>query len=445
MSDTRTPARRWGRGAAALGAGLALTLAACSGPTATPTTAPTPDGESSAPTQPVTISFSWWGNDERAALTEQAIDLFESQNPGVTVETQFSTIDAYITKLATQIASGSMPDLFLIPMESVKEYTAKGATTDLTPFIGSVIEITDIPETTQKIGQIDGTFYGFTLGTATNAFIYNPTVWKEAGAKEPGVGFTWEDLIDAGAKIRAASDGKTAAISDPGGWIAWFGTWLRQNGKQQFTDTGELGFTEQDLVDWWTLMEKLRDSGATTDAETTATIDQSMQNSGLARGLAAGEFAAASLTGAYADTLGADNVALAPLPSETDVLGLAMAGTNVAAISPKSPNQELTAKFLNFMINDPEAAAILGLTRGIPVNQANYLALQPTLEGGNLTVSQFVSTYADKFIDPDPLAPPGVSTLPAEFTLAYQNVMYGQLSVVDAAKAMYATYQAAIS
>lgn len=430
---TRTPHHRLrSLGAGFVALGLVVTASACSA------------GEPEAvdPDAPVTISFQWWGNDERAALTEQAIDLFEEQNPNITVETSFSTIDSYIPKLATQIASGSAPDLFLIPMESVKDYTEKGATTDLTDYIGSTILVDDISASTQKIGEIDGTTYGFTLGTATNAWIYNPTVWEAAGAKTPGLGFTWEDLIDAGEAIRASTGGTTAAISDPGGYIAWFGTWLSQQGKTGWTDSGELGFEESDLVEWFELMERLRESGATTDAQTTTTIDQSMQNSGLARGLSAGEFAAASLTGAYADTLGAENVALAPLPSDTDKLALSMAGTNVAAISPKSANPEAAAKFLNFLINDPGATDILRLSRGIPVNQANYEAIIPDLSGADKTVGDFVTEYADKFDDPDPLAPPGASTIPADFTLAYETIIFGQQSIADAAASLYAAFEA---
>ena len=98
------------------------------------------------------------------------------------------------------------------------------ATLDLTEYLGSVIETDGITEATQKIGEIDGTIYGFTLGTATSAFVYNPTVWEAAGATPPSGDFAWEDLIEAGEKIRANTDGKVAAISDPGGMIAWFAT-----------------------------------------------------------------------------------------------------------------------------------------------------------------------------------------------------------------------------
>lgn len=394
---------------------------------------------------PVTISFQWWGNDERAVLTEEAIDLFEEQNEGVTVETSFSAIDSYIPKLATQIASGSQPDLFLIPMESVKEYTQKGATTDLTEYIGEEISIDDIPESNQKIGQIDGTFYGFTLGTATYGWAYDPVAFEEAGVEAPSAGFTWDDLIEAGEKIRASTDGAKAAITDPGGYIAHFATYLDQNDKMLFTEEGGLGFEEGDLVEWFDLMEELRDSGASTDPQTTSTLDQSMQNSGFALGKSAGEFIAASITGAFVDTIGEEHVALAPMPTDTGKIGLSMAGTNVAAVSPKSQHPEVAAKLLDFLINDPEAAQILGLTRGIPLNTTNYEALTPALAGGDKIVSDFVAEHQDQLSDPSPLAPPGVSTLPADFTLAYENIIFGQQSNEEAATALYAQFESAIS
>lgn len=418
---------------AATAAALAVTLASCSN-----------DSGESGGDGDVEITFQWWGNDERAALTEEAIDLFEEKHPGITVSTSFSTIDSYIPKLATQVASNSAPDLFLIPMESVKEYSEKGATLDLTDYIGDEIKIDEISEASQKIGVVNGTTYGFTLGTATSAWIYNPTVWAEAGAEEPSGDFAWEDLIEAGEKIRASTDGEVAALSDPGGYIAWFATWLNQQGKIGWTEEGELGFETSDLEAWFTLMERLRESGATTDPETTTTIDQSMQNSGLARGESAGEFAAASLTGAYADTIGAENVALAPLPSDSETLAISMAGTNVAAIAANSEHPDEAAMFLDFMINDPDAAKILGLTRGIPINQANYEALIPELDGADKAVGDFVTTYQERFSEPDPLAPPGATTIPADFTLAYESIIFGQASIEEASASLYEKFEATV-
>jgi multiple sugar transport system substrate-binding protein len=38
--------------------------------------------------EPVTLRLVWWGNDVRAAATEDAVALFEEQYPNITVETE---------------------------------------------------------------------------------------------------------------------------------------------------------------------------------------------------------------------------------------------------------------------------------------------------------------------------------------------------------------------
>lgn len=399
------------------------------------------NGGSSEGSSDAVITFQWWGNEERAALTDEAIDIFEERT-GITVQTSYSTIDSYIPKLATQLASGSgAPDLFLIPMESVREYDSKGALADLTAYVGDGINVDQISEQNQQIGTIDGKVVGFTLGTATNAMFYDRSIWADAGLDEPTGPVTWDDFITFGEAIRNATDGDTAALSDPGGLIAWFEVWLIQEGKELFTAQGDLGFDDSDLLEWFTLMETLRESGATTDASTTATLDQSMQNSGLARGLSAAEFAAGSLAGAYIDTLGEDRVGIAAFPSNTDISGLSMAGTNVTAVSEHSSHKDEAVALLDFLLNDPEGGAILGLTRGIPLNDETYASLSSDFSGGDQMVSDFITSIQDQLVNPSPLAPPGASTLPAEFTLTYERIIFDDLTKEDGATALFAFFQ----
>ncbi|MBT2476160.1 hypothetical protein J7E68_16665 [Microbacterium sp. ISL-103] len=55
-------------GIAAAGALTLGTLAGCSRP-----------GGDDAASGPVTLEIAWWGNDTRAAMYEEAIDLFEAE------------------------------------------------------------------------------------------------------------------------------------------------------------------------------------------------------------------------------------------------------------------------------------------------------------------------------------------------------------------------------
>ena len=88
-----------------VGAATMLTLTACAGPAETPATGPTLSDE------PVTLSFTWWGNDVRHGITEELIAAFEAENENITIEPQYTDWAGYWDKLATTVAAGDAPDI----------------------------------------------------------------------------------------------------------------------------------------------------------------------------------------------------------------------------------------------------------------------------------------------------------------------------------------------
>ena len=73
-------------------------------------TAKTADGGSDQ----ITLRFSWWGGEERLAATLDVIKQFEELNPNVKIEPEYGSSDGYADKLATQLASGTAPDIIQI-------------------------------------------------------------------------------------------------------------------------------------------------------------------------------------------------------------------------------------------------------------------------------------------------------------------------------------------
>ncbi|MFD5457807.1 ABC transporter substrate-binding protein, partial [Streptomyces olivaceus] len=113
----RLPSRRAVLAAAAVGLSTALTasLSACSSSS---------DDVSSGQ---VTLTFSWWGNDDRADRTKKAVDLFEKEHPGVTVRTSNADFGSYMQKLATQAAGGGIPDVAQLDYRQISQYSGGGA------------------------------------------------------------------------------------------------------------------------------------------------------------------------------------------------------------------------------------------------------------------------------------------------------------------------------
>ncbi len=67
----------------AVGTASAAALAACGSGSGS-------SGQTGSADSPVTINYTWWGNDDRAERTRKAIALFESKNPDIKVNGNFT-------------------------------------------------------------------------------------------------------------------------------------------------------------------------------------------------------------------------------------------------------------------------------------------------------------------------------------------------------------------
>ncbi|MFV0452526.1 MAG: extracellular solute-binding protein, partial [Propioniciclava sp.] len=112
------------------GASVAMAAIGVSGcseaETGTEPTGATATSASDAPAAPADFRFSWWGNDVRADLTKQAVDLYQAEHPNVTVTLEPSDWGGYWDKLATTVAAGSAPDLMQQVDPYIIEYAERG-------------------------------------------------------------------------------------------------------------------------------------------------------------------------------------------------------------------------------------------------------------------------------------------------------------------------------
>ena len=86
---------------AAVVSAAALTLASCAG-----------DGGGSVEYDPdadVTLTFAFWGNDDRAERYNQLIEAFQTDQPNITVNTTFTDFPSYWEKRQTEVAGGGLP------------------------------------------------------------------------------------------------------------------------------------------------------------------------------------------------------------------------------------------------------------------------------------------------------------------------------------------------
>ena len=197
---------------AAMAVLMAGSLAACGGSasstadsTAAESTSTAASTEATAEStdEPVTIRITWWGGQTRHDLTQQVLDLYTSEHPNVTFEAVPSGWDGYFEKLATDTATGGMPDIVQMDYMYISTYAQNGSLADLSEYINDgTIDASGIDEALMNASNIGGKTVGIPLSTSLVAFTYNPSVLEEAGVDVPTDDWTWDDFATAAKTVK---------------------------------------------------------------------------------------------------------------------------------------------------------------------------------------------------------------------------------------------------
>ncbi|SED73670.1 ABC transporter substrate-binding protein [Ruania alba] len=192
---TRT---RWMAGAG-LAAALGLTLTACvSGSTDDPATEPagtTDDG-------PVTITYtnfiSAGGNEENLATIVEA---FEAEHENITVEVTTLPYADYFTALQTDLAGGTVADVFDIEFANYASYQDSGVLAPLE--VDTSVYQTSLAEAYAT----DGTRYALPSSFSNVVLFYNKDLFDAAGLDYPTADWTWQDEQEAAEALTDADAG----------------------------------------------------------------------------------------------------------------------------------------------------------------------------------------------------------------------------------------------
>src|SRR4051812_4297906 len=116
----------------------------------------------------VTLRFMWWGDQTRAQLTQQAIDLFEKAHPNIKIVPEFSGMDGYFDKLDTEFAAGNAPDIIQYG-GNLNDYVNKGVVLPLNQYEGKELDVSKHPKSMLDAATYNNKLYGVTLGVNAGA------------------------------------------------------------------------------------------------------------------------------------------------------------------------------------------------------------------------------------------------------------------------------------
>ncbi|WP_306303442.1 ABC transporter substrate-binding protein [Streptomyces sp. TP-A0874] len=270
------------------------------------------------------------------------------------------------------------------------------------------------------------------MGRGSQAVVYDAKAWRRAGVQPPRGDWTWAEWADAMRRLTRAS-GKVGSV-DPGHAEDWFEIWLRGRGKALYTADGRLGFTAADLAEWWEMTDALRREGVVSSAQQTTQLDGSVENTPLGRLQALTDVNWDAPASGFQAVIG-EEVGLAPAPvGEDGTPGQYYKPSMFVGASANSTHPEEAVALVDFLVNDPAAAEILGASRGIPANDALREKLRPELAGFDRTVAAYQQGLEGRLDPPPPAPPKGDNALQSTFQRDYDQVIFGRKTPREAAE-----------
>jgi len=378
------------------------------------------------------LALAWWGNPTRNKNTQAMIDAYMKANPDVKISGQPGEFNSYWDKLATQTAGGQAPDIIQMDMNYISEYGTRGALLDL----GS-IDTSKFVEGTVDSGKINGKLVGINAGINSALIFANPKVFEKAKMDLPtDKTWTWDQLIEVGAEV-ASKAGVPFGIAALMGSDALFGTFVRQHGKELFTENG-LGFDVAEAQAWYDLMLKGQKAKAFgTPEQASEESAKPLDQSAIVVGTAAMQYYNSNQLEAVSNAAGGDLMKMLRGPS---LAGKATErktwykASMLWSASAKTKNPDAAKAWINWFANTPDAANIDLAERGIPPNSEILAEVTPKLSAAQKSVAKYIEDIKSE-VGTTPIAPPpGGGTIATVLFRHGIDVLFGKTSAADGAQ-----------
>jgi multiple sugar transport system substrate-binding protein len=390
----------------------------------------------------VELSVFWWGGKARAAITDKVLELYTAKHPNVTFKKQWQGNSGYYDKLATMAAGGKGPDLFQIDDNGLTQYASRGITLDLAPYVGNRIRVDDFPQALRRIGSVNGRVAGIVAAENTPAMVYDRTLVDQLKLDPPKVGMSWQGLVDWAVQVYSRSGGKKYGTMNPGADYKALQVWLRQQGKDLYT-AGNLGFTQADLTRWLRFWADAQARHATPPADIVHTANTGDVSKQLVE---TGQAAISFMWSNQLEELqkGTEHeLDIVTYPGNPS--GQWLRASMYWAGSSRTKHRDEVADVINFLVNDVDAARVLGAERGLAPNLGIRSAVSPMLTAPMQTTASFETSLATQFGDPPPPPPAGHSQIRSQLLAAAESVQFAKATPEAAAATFFKSAKSILS
>jgi len=212
------------------------------------------------PTAKVSGEITVWSWDVAATALKRLSSTYEASHPGTKIKVVDVGYDNAYDKLSVGFKAGSgLPDVVTIETDRAPGYITEFPTglADLGPIIGDKKADFD-PSKWSAASDASGKILVAPWDSGTVGLFYRSDYLAEAGV-DPASLTTWDDLITAGEKIKAATGHTLMSLDVSSG--ATFTMMLQQEGQGLFDSKGDITVNSPEAVKALTVLKEMNDKG----------------------------------------------------------------------------------------------------------------------------------------------------------------------------------------
>ncbi|TNV20853.1 carbohydrate ABC transporter substrate-binding protein [Buttiauxella sp. B2] len=323
----------------------------------------------------VDLRMSWWGGNGRHQVTLKAVEEFQKQHPNIKVSSEYTGWDGHLSRLTTQIAGGTEPDVMQTNWNWLPIFSKTGTGFyDLNTVKGD-LDLTQFDPKELQSTTVDGKLNGIPISVTARVFYFNDETWKKAGVEYPK---TWDELMAAG-KTFETKLGKQfyPVVLEHQDTLSLLRSYMVQKYNIPEIDAAkkQFGYTKEQWVEFFGMYKKLIDSHVMPDTKYYASFGKSnmYEMKPWIEGEWAGTYMWNSTINKYSDNLKPpaklELGSYPMLPGATDA-GLFFKPAQMFSISKTTKYPKESAMLINFLLNEKAGVEALGLERGVPLSKA---------------------------------------------------------------------------
>lgn len=320
--------------------------------------------------QEITLRVSWWGGDDRHKKTIEALKLFEEKNPNIKIKSEYGGWQGWQEKITTQMAGNVAPDLMQINWNWINIFSKDGEGFYNLNDLSDIIDLNQYDKNILEQNIVNGKLNAIPYGVAGRVFLYNKSTYDKAGLPIPE---SFEDMINSSKimKEKLGNDYFGFEIDYYGALLLMLYKLEQETGKPFIVDN-KVAYTPQQIkeaADFYLSLVNDKSIPSLEDRAAAGNIQLDQHPSWIV-GKFGGTYEWDSASLKWRDSLeDGQELVVGEYPKDFGPHKSGFSKVSMAlAINKNTKHPKETAELLEFLISNPEAVEILGVSRGIPAN-----------------------------------------------------------------------------